>query len=549
MLRNSFIFIPGIGKQTELKLWEHGISTWADLLDDSSRAPTNGIAEEELQVHLTNAIDALGCQQASYFATNLPRSEFWRLYPDFIDKTLYLDIETTGLSKVYNKTTVVTTYDGEEINFFIRGSNLDDLVSHIDNYQLLITFNGKWFDIPFLKEDLADFTDEPPVHLDLRPISQSMGLKGGLKEVEKQLGIKRPEPIRDVGGREATELWSQFIHGDDDALEMLLQYNIFDTVNLEAILLEYIEEQLNDLKIPFKEPRQLKIDPSGDLVDGNGFIDDYLDKISNRFARPALNGSNIGITSVSMDELQIDHGENQLVVVREDAKGDVVDISAVLNEIDYTPVSIGIDLSSSEDKPSGISILRGGAAEVETLFDTADIVQMVRKEAPDIVSIDSPLSLPEGRCCISSDCHCEEHGIIREAERELKSRGVNVYPCLIDSMRGLTQRGIELAVELEKDGHEVIESYPGAAQDILDIPRKGVGNEALENGLNSMGIAVEGTETGKISHHELDAITSALVGHFYLADLHEEVGRKNKGIIVPDQNRLRALEEKCQLAS
>ena len=53
---------------------------------------------------------------------------------------------------------------------------------------------------------------------------------------------------------------------------------------------------------------------------------------------------------------------------------------------------------------------------------------------------------------------------MRESERELKRRGVNVYPCLIRSMQRLTARGIRLAGTLRERGLPVIESYPGAAQ-------------------------------------------------------------------------------------
>jgi predicted nuclease with RNAse H fold len=42
----------------------------------------------------------------------------------------------------------------------------------------------------------------------------------------------------------------------------------------------------------------------------------------------------------------------------------------------------------------------------------------------------------------------------------------------LPSMQGLTRRGMALAVRLRDLGVPVIESYPGAAQDIMGIPRK-----------------------------------------------------------------------------
>ena len=68
---------------------------------------------------------------------------------------------------------------------------------------------------------------------------------------------------------------------------------------------------------------------------------------------------------------------------------------------------------------------------------------------------------------------------MRECERMLKRRGINVYPCLIPSMQKLTRRGIDLAEKFRKLGIPVIESYPGAAQDIVGIPRKRAGLKYL----------------------------------------------------------------------
>jgi dephospho-CoA kinase len=81
----------------------------------------------------------------------------------------------------------------------------------------------------------------------------------------------------------------------------------------------------------------------------------------------------------------------------------------------------------------------------------------------------------------------------------------------------------------------VIESYPGVAQDLLHIPRKrnkkGDGYIPLLNGLKNFGIQDMKSD---ISHDEADAITSALVGYFYLADIYIGIGNEKEGyLIVP----------------
>jgi predicted nuclease with RNAse H fold len=100
-------------------------------------------------------------------------------------------------------------------------------------------------------------------------------------------------------------------------------------------------------------------------------------------------------------------------------------------------------------------------------------------------------------------------------------------------MEMLTRRGIKLAQELRNAGCKVIESYPGAAQDILGIPRKKASLEELKQGLSRAGIAGD-FMTSQITHDEVDAITSALVGLFYLADDYIALGTPAEDyLIVP----------------
>jgi len=152
-----------------------------------------------------------------------------------------------------------------------------------------------------------------------------------------------------------------------------------------------------------------------------------------------------------------------------------------------------------------------------------------------VVSIDSPLSVPYGRISVEdSDPGRDEFGIMRRCERELKRRGINVYPCLLPSMQGLTRRGMHLAQRIRSAGVPVIESYPGAAQDIMGIPRKGAGVEFLKQGLVDFGISGPFV-SAVVTHDELDAITSAIVGSFFLAGRFEALrGPSEDALIVPD---------------
>ena len=196
---------------------------------------------------------------------------------------------------------------------------------------------------------------------------------------------------------------------------------------------------------------------------------------------------------------------------------------------------VGIDLTGSEAKPSGWSVLRGSEAVTDMVASDGEIISRTVAARPDIVSINSPLSVPFGRTRVEDDDPGrEQFGIMRRCERELKRRGINVYPCLLPSMQRLTQRGMLLAARFRSMGIPVIESYPGAAQDIMGIPRKGVGVEFLKQGLVDFGIRGS-FANHEVTHDELDAITSAIVGLFFVSDRFEALsGPSEDALIIPN---------------
>ena len=92
-------------------------------------------------------------------------------------------------------------------------------------------------------------------------------------------------------------------------------------------------------------------------------------------------------------------------------------------------VVVGIDLTGSEERPSGWCELRGREAQTRPIdTDDAMVAEIVRLK-PHIVSIDSPLSLPKGRQRVDDDDPTRErHGIMRQCERTLKQRGIKRLP-------------------------------------------------------------------------------------------------------------------------
>ena len=171
---------------------------------------------------------------------------------------------------------------------------------------------------------------------------------------------------------------------------------------------------------------------------------------------------------------------------------------------------VGIDLTGSQDKFSGLAILDSDCrVRTARLKSDLAIEAFVMGAAPELVSIDSPLSLPE-----------DPKKIYRDCELELKRRGIGVYWCLLPSMKALTMRGISLANRLRALNFPVIESYPGAAQDILGMPRKSKGVKELAAALARYGIV----GNLDVSHDELDAVTAAIVGVLYFNGNYEALG-------------------------
>ena len=151
----------------------------------------------------------------------------------------YLDIETTGLSPTYNGITVIGIYltDGSYHRFVqLVGDEVskDNLMAALQGVDVIYTYNGSRFDLPFIRDYLdLDLTDRYHHH-DLMYDCWRSNLYGGFKAVEIQLGIARQ--LKGVDGREAVRLWWRYQNDrDQDALNTLLFYNREDVVNLKAL--------------------------------------------------------------------------------------------------------------------------------------------------------------------------------------------------------------------------------------------------------------------------------------------------------------------------
>lgn len=187
---------------------------------------------------------------------------------------------------------------------------------------------------------------------------------------------------------------------------------------------------------------------------------------------------------------------------------------------------IGIDLAGTENRPTGFCIMDNKMnVKTKILYKNREIIKNILEEKPKIIAIDAPLSLPKGRKSLEKKSNIH----LRECDKELLKRKIKFFPITLGPMRKLTKRGIKLKRILNEKGFEVIEVYPGGAQDLLKIPRKNEDLEGLRKGLEALGI--KGL-LKNMTDHELDAITSAYVAKLYLEKKYIAYGNKDEGVII-----------------
>ncbi|MBX3334576.1 MAG: ribonuclease H-like domain-containing protein [Nitrospira sp.] len=176
--------------------------------------------------------NALAAGDYRFFAEAMP-GEVWRTWPSFRDRVCYLDIETDG-GFTGDAITVIGLYDGFEFRCLVKGQDLDEFPDLIADRAMFVTFFGSGFDIPMLKKRFPQLPFDQ-LHFDLCPAFRKVGLKGGLKKIEVELGIDRGDDTYGLDGRDAIRLWNSHRYGREGALERLIAYNREDVVNMETL--------------------------------------------------------------------------------------------------------------------------------------------------------------------------------------------------------------------------------------------------------------------------------------------------------------------------
>ncbi len=229
MLQHSFIQFSN--KTTEVKLWKQGVLHWNELASANVAHRTKQDLQNKVEEWKSKINDH------AFLSQKFTSSEQWRLFNDFKNSCCYLDIETTGLSRYNNIVTTIGCFNGKTSKVFVQGQNLHQFPKYIQQFSLIVTYNGKTFDMPFLKTQFPRI-EFNQIHIDLRYPLAKLGFKGGLKKIERDVGIVRSDELAAVDGYEAVRLWYQYKRGDLDALELLKRYNIADVENLQPLMIQ-----------------------------------------------------------------------------------------------------------------------------------------------------------------------------------------------------------------------------------------------------------------------------------------------------------------------
>lgn len=247
MLYSTFCHIQGIDAKAEDLLWRSGIVQWSDAHHALGTGTGDAKVDKLLQKMARDGAGELGggrdiwqesevraeAGDALWFGHRLKPAEQWRLFTRFQARTAYVDIETTGLSPATSHITTIALYDGKNVYTYVYGKNLQDFCTDICRYDVLVTFNGKCFDVPFLEQFFGQKFDM--AHIDLRYVLKKVGLSGGLKKIEHECGIGRNE-LEGVDGYTAVILWKLYKKTQhQEVLDTLLAYNIEDVLHLETL--------------------------------------------------------------------------------------------------------------------------------------------------------------------------------------------------------------------------------------------------------------------------------------------------------------------------
>lgn len=233
MLENSLVLISGIGPRKEARLWSSGITSLDEFIDAKNLRGISRNRMAQLQERAMIAKSRILARDYKWIADALPERDRWRMLSFATDRTAALDIECARIGNARIPVLISVCRSRGGCETLVRGEDLyrDRLDRLLEGVDVLLTFNGSSFDLPLLSE--RGFGMARYVHLDLRRYSRRAGLNGGLKRIERTIGIRRPRELEFSTESQASYLWNLWVSkGNRRAIDLLVRYNRQDAESL-----------------------------------------------------------------------------------------------------------------------------------------------------------------------------------------------------------------------------------------------------------------------------------------------------------------------------
>lgn len=180
-------------------------------------------------------------------------------------KLCFLDIETTGLNRKNNHIYLIGLiyFDQEKDNWYLKQffanhidyerTLLEKFISFLNGFNLIITYNGDSFDLPFIKYRLSKYNiDNNIMDMESFDIYRKIKTEGPyldldnlkLKTIEESLGIYRKD---EYSGKDCINFYYQYMREGNNILkERILKHNYDDLYYLVDILKVF--EIIEDIK-------------------------------------------------------------------------------------------------------------------------------------------------------------------------------------------------------------------------------------------------------------------------------------------------------------
>ena len=223
----------GLGIEAEEKLWLQGCLCWSDYIKHGKNVFSFKKHKKVLQ-EIELARQAHKNCEVRFFLDRLPIEAKARVLLLDTLEVGYLDVETTGLETDAEITVAaLATKNYTKVHKLFRSNQgMKAFIKSLQAVDLLVTYNGQQFDIPLIERNSGETIKTP--HLDMKPVLDKQGLRGGQKRAEKMAGLKRSNPALD--GEKAVQLWQNHVKFQKSGyLVELCKYCAEDTFQLQQL--------------------------------------------------------------------------------------------------------------------------------------------------------------------------------------------------------------------------------------------------------------------------------------------------------------------------